>query len=622
MSRDPIEAPIRSPDPAANADRPAGTQPALLLLDPDPEGRRQLSLALAEHGNEVAMARDVSEARSLCERLAVDLVIADSELVSSLPGSARASLGLGEGTGLLLLGRRAGAQAPPEAIGLLAVADLSERELARRIHLARIGRGLGLELEPGGEALTGALSTLSLYELVKRLARQQEDLTIELEEGEIVMRSGRPVAARCGLAVGLKAFSRLGRSGGGTFRVRLGDGEAPAPEIEEGLDALLHAAISDSLVEQPDPRTRFRLKLDPGFFGQQFSVAQQQILESAHRGLELGTILDRSRLPDGAILLEIFSLEERGALTRVEPAPRVALLTDSAADLPPEMVRSHRIEVVPSTVRFGAELLLDRFDLSARRFYELLEERRERPSIEPPAASRFAVAYSRRVRTQEVVSIHGSEEYSRALLHARRAVYEGGLSDISREGGGRARLEILGFDQVGIPLGLLALFGARMALRGLGAGEIRERLSTIGPRIRSLLVVNAPEFLARKGQIRRLRAVLSRLTDSKPILRVEKGRLFPVTWVRGRRSAYMRLTELASRELQSGRETVVGIAHAANPVWADRLREMAEERFEICELVLAEVGPALGAWLGPGSIVAAFFQPSRRELTSIAPLEG
>ena len=75
--------------------------------------------------------------------------------------------------------------------------------------------------------------------------------------------------------------------------------------------------------------------------------------------------------------------------------PNVAVVTDSVADLPPQVAEEFGITVVPLVVRFGTDLYRDGLDLGPDEFYGRLKTSKALPatSVPPPAA--FADAYDR-----------------------------------------------------------------------------------------------------------------------------------------------------------------------------------------------------------------------------------
>ena len=173
---------------------------------------------------------------------------------------------------------------------------------------------------------------------------------------------------------------------------------------------------------------------------------------------------------------------------------------------------------------------------------------------------------------------------------------------------------------VSLGLGLLALFAARMAARGLGPAVIRERLEAMRERLHVLFVVDTLDYLVRGGRVGKARGLAGKLLGIKPILGVVEGEVVPVGRARGGRAAHPRIVELLRARADPERPGIAGIAHAEAPVWAERLRALVEASFRISELVVAEIGPVVGAHAGPGTVGIAFFQPADDELPLVAPL--
>jgi DegV family protein with EDD domain len=182
-------------------------------------------------------------------------------------------------------------------------------------------------------------------------------------------------------------------------------------------------------------------------------------------------------------------------------------------------------------------------------------------------------------------------------------------------------IKVVDSGSVSLGLGMLALFAARLARRGIDPDGIAERLEAMRPRMHILFAVNTLEYLARGGRIGKARALVGNLLGIKPILGVTDGEVVSIDRVRGGRAAQPRLIELFRQRVDPGRPVVVSIAHAKAPVWADRLRALLEQSFGVAELFMAEMGPVVGTHAGPGTVGAALFQPTEEELPLVAPLQ-
>ena len=578
--------------------------PTVLIVDPQAERLRELGNLLAAEGYEVVPVTDAARARRFAEGLGSAVILCAYE---ALAGGFDLGEILTEGRTVVVLGRSPeDEEGLPEAVSFLAAAGLEIPELTRRLLLVLLGRELGLQPDASLSSLVGDLAQTPLIEILRGLDTARKSGRLDLRGGSLLLHGGRLVAAAGGPARGMKAFCRLGRLHEGPFRFV--SGELPAPrEIEEDLDTLVLAAIEDSLGEYPDPRVQLEVEIGPSFFTKPFTPLQQRILGAAQRGATLRQILDGLPDRDGEIVQEVLGLEERGFLTRREPA--VQIVTDSTADLPPDVAAAHGIAVVPLTVAFGTEVFRDRVDLQPGQFYELLSKKKVHPASSPPTREEFARRYGEWLaRGHDVVSVHLSARLSKTVENARTG---------ARSAPGVA---VVDSGQVSLGLGLLALFAARLAARGEAAVEIRRRLLAMAPRVHSLFVVDTLEYLARGGRIGKARALVGGILGIKPILGVIDGEVAPVDRVRGGRATQPRILEILRKRIDPARPVIAGVSHGNAPAWADRLEKLLREAFSVTELIQAEVGPVVGTHAGPGVVAVSIFQPEEDEAGWVGPL--
>jgi DegV family protein with EDD domain len=590
----------------------------VLLIDPQAGRLRELGNRLAEEGYEVVPIADPTRARRFAEGLGAAVIVTTTDALAAGVDPA-AMLGGSAARTLVVLGENPGEEeALPEEVAFLPVGGLEAPEIARRLLLVLLGRELGAAPDTHLVSLVGDLSQMPLIELLRGLDAAGTSGRIDLRGGSLLLQRGQVIAAAAGSARGLKAFCRMGRLHEGPFRFV--PGELPARrEIEEDLDALVLAAIEDSLGEFPDPRVRLEVEIGPSFFATPFAPLQQRILGAAQRGATLRQILDGLPDRDGEIVQEVLSLEERGFLVRREPA--VQIVTDSTSDLPSDIAAAHGIDVVPLTVAFGAESFRDRVDLQPGQFYGLLKTKRAHPASSPPAGDELARRYGEWLaRGHDVVSVHLSARLSKTLDNAGAGAASA-LSAAKERGAGAApAIEVVDSGQVSLGLGLLALFAARMAARNETAAEIRRRLTLMAPRIHTLFLVDTLEYLARGGRIGRAQALLGGLLGIKPILGVVDGEVAPVDRVRGGRAAHPRMLEILKGRVDAAQPVIAGVSHGNAPAWADRLEKLVRGAFPVSELIQAEVGPVVGTHAGPGVVSVSLFQPAGDEAGLIAPL--
>lgn len=600
-------------------------RPSVLVVDPEASRRRDISHGLAGFGYEVIPAVGAAEGRRFAAGLGPGIVVLPAGLARN-PAGAIVDLfhspDPAQRRTLLLLGEsEEEGRELPEDVLFLKVNGLQPEDLVRRIHLVLLGSEIGVEPDAELESLVGDLSLLPILELLRAVSRVRLNGRVLCGEGEVVIAEGEVIAATAGQARGLKAFLRLSILSAGPFRVDLRPPEGVEREIREDLKSLIFKVLEDRVYDAPDPRARARVELGPAFFETRFTPSQQELLAVLPHCVTVGRLLDALPATDNEILRDLLGLREMGIVTLEEPEELVAVVTDSTSDLPPEVARAHGIHVVPVLVLFGDKVYHDGVDLKAKEFYDLLEKGQLVPRTNPVPEADFHDAYRALAPKKDVVSVHLSEKLSQTVAHARQAA-EAGLAQYQELRGPAetVTLKVVDSRSASLGLGMLALFAARMARRGVEPDVIVEHLEAMRDRIHVLFVVDTLEYLARGGRIGKARAVVGNLLGIKPILGVVDGEIVAVDRVRGGRAAHPKLVELFKAQVDPKRPVVVMVAHAKAPVWADRLRGLIEKSLTVEEVLIAEMGPVVAANAGPGTVGAAVFQPTEEELALIARL--
>ena len=609
-------------------------RPTVLVVDTLETRRKEISRGLAELGYEVVSAENSATGMRFATGLAPRVIFAASEVEGFGDATVLRFLTPDPETGalsqlvLLREGEGSDDESLPDEVLTVDVSGLTIPGVVRKLRTHLVALELGLATDARLEAVLGDLNTLPLFELLPRLQKLVVTGRLVLQEGELALHDGSVIAARCGLVGGRKAFARLARTATGTFRILLGPHGATT-ELQDDLLTLMAQAIEDQhrhaecFARLPDLQSRLKIEMAPGFFETPFTPGQQQVLQFAQAGKTIRAVLEASSALDGEVLENVLVLLDQGFVQLLDPEIRVRIVTDSTADLPPEVAREAHIHPVPLSVIFGEEIFKDGIDLTPAAFYKLLQERKDvHPRTSPPSKGDFLTEYRRLLAAgSDVVSIHISGKMSLTVAHAREAAQELAAElAVEREDGSRPCLEVIDSLQTSAPLGMLCLFASRMAQRGLSAQEIRARVESFIPRFHFLFVVDTLEYLARGGRIGRARALLGGILGIKPILGVVQGEVTPIDRARGGKAAHPKVVELLKQRVEVDKPTFLTIGHAVAPVWAERLRLLLEETFQIKEFFPAEIGPVVGTHVGPGCVGCVLFQPSDEELPLISAL--
>jgi DegV family protein with EDD domain len=600
-------------------------RPSVLVVDPEASRRRVISHGLAGFGYEVIPAVGPDEGRRFAASLGPGIVVLSAALARQLGGAAADLFPAPDPASprtLMILGdTEEDGRELPEEILFLKADSMLPADLVRRIHLVLLGREIGVEPDTDLESLVGDLALLPILELLRAANRARLTGRILGGDGALTLQDGEVTAATAGKARGVKAFLRLSTLSAGPFWVRLEPVADAERNVRQDLVSLIFQALEDRVYDAPDPRTRARVELGPAFFETRFTPSQQELLAVLPNCPTVGRLLDALPATDNEIVRDLLSLQELGIVVLEEPREPVTVVTDSTSDLSLELARAHGIHVVPVLVLFGDRVYHDGVDLKAKEFYELLERGQVVPRTNPIPEADFHDSYRLLAPKQDIISVHISEKLSQTVVHARKAAAEG-LASYQEQRGQDERVTIRVVDSrsASLGLGMLALFAARMARRGVTPDVIVERLEAMRERIHVLFLVDTLEYLARSGRIGKARALLGNILGIKPILGVVDGEIVAVDRVRGGRAAHPKLVDLFRERVDPKRPVVVTVAHAKAPVWADRLRGLIEKNLTVQEVLTGEMGPVVVANAGPGTVGAAVFQPTEEEMALIAPV--
>jgi len=276
----------------------------------------------------------------------------------------------------------------------------------------------------------------------------------------------------------------------------------------------------------------------------------------------------------------------------------VRVVTDSTADLPQEIAEELRITVVPLHIYFGEEHFQDGQSITKDDFYSrLVSPGQPFPRTSAPSVGEFEAAYSALGdESDAVVSIHLSQKLSATHTAATAA------SAIVRP---QCRVEVVDSATASLGLGLLVVQAARMACEGATLNEIvRATLAAI-PRTKFFGVLETLEYLRRGGRIGMATALLGSLVNTKPLVGLRDGIVYPIERVRGRQRSLDRIIEMVKGH---GMPTHLAVGHTTDEAGMKALALKLSDHFPRDRMLQAQCGATLGSYLGPGAFGVALIE--------------
>ncbi len=278
------------------------------------------------------------------------------------------------------------------------------------------------------------------------------------------------------------------------------------------------------------------------------------------------------------------------------PRP-VALVTDSTASLPRNLVEKYRIRVAPQTLVWGEETFRDGVDITPREFYRRLATAKVLPTSTQPQVVEFVNIFRELIENgYDVLAVVISSKLSGTYQAAMQA----------KEELGSAPIEIVDSHTTAMELGFHVLAAARASEEGAALAECKAIAEKAQEHTGVILTVNTLEFLHRGGRIGGASRWFGTALRIKPILEVREGIVQPLEKVRTRRKAVARVAEIVVE--RTGGHTPVRLAglHANAEEDARWMLEQASRQLNPVEALVSDVSPVVGTHVGPGTVALAY----------------
>jgi DegV family protein with EDD domain len=273
----------------------------------------------------------------------------------------------------------------------------------------------------------------------------------------------------------------------------------------------------------------------------------------------------------------------------------VAVVTDSTAYLPPDLLDRDGIRVVPLYVVFGGDRPVREVDITDYpAFFEELRAAETLPTTSQPSVGDFTAVYEPLLAEgKEIVSVHISGGLSGTPEAANQA-----KAALERDGKGGERIEVVDSTTAAGGLGFMVLAAAKAARAGTNAAEVAAQVAEARRELKMWFVIDTLEFLRRGGRIGAASAWIGSTLRVKPILTVE-NEMTPVERVRTSGRAFERMVDYARQRKDSGADAW-SAQHINAPDECRRLVERCSEVFGTPPTIVSEIGPVLSAHTGPG----------------------
>lgn len=269
----------------------------------------------------------------------------------------------------------------------------------------------------------------------------------------------------------------------------------------------------------------------------------------------------------------------------------IAVVTDTGADLSPEVQKSTGIKVVPLRIRFGETELLDGVDLTTAEFWKRCATQKELPSTAAPSIGDFKQVF-------EQASAEGHQGVLCVTLSSKLSATHQAAVGAAKELAGKVAVEVVDSLTVTVAQGLLARFAAETAPEATDLADLRASVDKARTRTKLFGTIDTLDFLHRGGRIGAVAALVGSVLSFKPVIEVRDGLVELESRQRTRARALRYLMEMISG---LGKLEALAVGHAmANDI--DEVLASLHQAFPQITPDVSILGPSVGTHTGPGTV--------------------
>ena len=283
------------------------------------------------------------------------------------------------------------------------------------------------------------------------------------------------------------------------------------------------------------------------------------------------------------------------------------IITDFCSDLTPEMAKKLDVEIIPMEVIFDGEEPVSGFDIDVSDFYARLRAKQSAQTSAANLDSFISIFEKHLANDEDIIYIGIAAGLSCTFASAKLAA-----SELSEKYPDR-KIFLVNSRSGSIGEGLIVHFAAQKKAEGLSARENYNYLKKLVKNFHSEFTLNDLFFLKRGGRLSTATAVIGSVLAIKPLITLNEAEKLEVSGkARGRKNALLSLVKSIETLVDDPTESVIAIGHSDCLEDAINLEMMIRAKWDVKDIILADIGPAMGAHCGPDT-VAIFFEKSEKK---------
>ncbi len=278
---------------------------------------------------------------------------------------------------------------------------------------------------------------------------------------------------------------------------------------------------------------------------------------------------------------------------------KVAIVTDSTAYIPREIVEKLNITVLPQVLIWGENTYEDGISILPDAFYQRLGTAKVMPTTSQVSIINMQRAFESLIEQDfQVLGVFISSKLSgtiQSAIQGREAL-----------GKGKEKVFIIDSNSTAMAMGFQALAAARAAQAGETIEECQKIVSRAKETTGVYFVVDTLEFLHRGGRIGGAQRLLGTALNLKPILAIQDGKVEAMERIRTKNKAVERLIEIINHQTKGQKSIRLASLHANAASEGKDMLDRATNLINPVESIFTSVSPVVGSHTGPGTLGLAY----------------
>jgi len=278
---------------------------------------------------------------------------------------------------------------------------------------------------------------------------------------------------------------------------------------------------------------------------------------------------------------------------------KIAIVTDSTAYIPSDLVQKYNLTVMPQVLIWGEETFQDGVDIQPDEFYTRLKTAKVMPTTSQVTPITAKTAFETLIeKGYDVLGIFLSTKLSgtiQSVIQAKEMMGNAG-----------EKVTFVDSNSIAMAMGFQVLTVARAVEDGANLAEAVSLAEKAREHTGVYFAVDTLEFLHRGGRIGGAQRFLGTALNMKPVLAVQDGRVEAVERIRTKRKALDRVLELVMEQARGKTPVRLATLHAAAEEEARTLLDKASTEMNAAESIMSTVSPVVGTHAGPGTVGLAY----------------